>query len=68
MVLQKADVGMDAVIRTRMYLTNIDNWEAVAKAHAEVFAANPPVATMVEVSRLIDPALLVEIEVSAYKA
>ena len=67
LALQKAGVGMDKVTRTRMYVTDIDQWEAIAQAHAEVFAAHPPVATMVEVSRLIDPALLVEIEVSAYK-
>lgn len=67
LALQKAGIGMDAVIRTRMYVTDIDQWEAVAQAHAEVFADNPPVATMVEISRLIDPDLLVEIEVSAYK-
>lgn len=67
LALQNAGIGMDKVIRTRMYVTDIEQWEAVAQAHAEVFAANPPVATMVEVSRLIDPALLVEIEVSAYK-
>lgn len=67
LALHKAGVGTDRVVRTRMYVTDIDDWEAVGKAHAELFADNPPVATMVEVSRLIDPALLVEIEVTAYK-
>lgn len=54
------------VIRTRMYLTDITGWEAVGRAHAAVFGEVRPVATMVEVSALIDPRLLVEIEVEAY--
>ncbi len=59
--------GLDSnnVIRTRMYVTNIKLWEEVAKAHREVFQYNPPATTMVEVSNLIDPELLVEIEASA---
>ena len=54
------------VVRTRMYVTDIDRWEEAADAHAEAFGAHPPAAAMVEVSRLIDPAMLVEIEVEAY--
>ena len=49
-----------------MYVTNIEEWEAIGKAHYEVFKNIKPVATMVEVNRLIDPELLIEIEVTAY--
>lgn len=54
------------VVRTRVYVTDITRWEAVGRAHAAVFGEVRPVATMVEVSALIDPRLLVEIEVEAY--
>jgi enamine deaminase RidA (YjgF/YER057c/UK114 family) len=63
--LRKADALMNDVIRTRTYITDISKWEEAAKAHAEVFRDIKPAATMVEVSRLIDPALLIEIEVTA---
>jgi len=53
------------VVRTRMYVTDIGNWEGIARAHGERFADVRPAATMVEVRRLIDPAMLVEIEVEA---
>jgi enamine deaminase RidA (YjgF/YER057c/UK114 family) len=53
------------VIRTRMYVTNIDDWEQVGKAHAHYFSTIKPVATMVQVSKLIHANLLVEIEVTA---
>jgi enamine deaminase RidA (YjgF/YER057c/UK114 family) len=53
------------VIRTRIYLTDISQWEAVGRAHGEVFSEIRPATAMVEVSRLIDPALLVEIELDA---
>ncbi|MEO0478210.1 MAG: RidA family protein [Planctomycetota bacterium] len=58
-----ADLGH--VIRTRMFLTHIDDWQAVGEVHGEFFRDVMPVATMVEVSRLIDPTWRVEIEVEA---
>jgi enamine deaminase RidA (YjgF/YER057c/UK114 family) len=63
--LHEAGAELSDVVRTRMYVTDISQWQDVA-LHAEVFGDIRPVATMVEVSALISPELLVEIEVDAY--
>ena len=56
---------LENVVRTRIYCTNIKNWEKIGKAHGEVFAEIKPVTTMVEVSKLIDDKYLIEIEATA---
>lgn len=63
--LREAGASFEDVIRTRMFVTDISQWDAVGRAHAEVFAKIKPAATMVEVSQLIGKDLLVEIEVDA---
>lgn len=63
--LQQAGASMQHVVRTRMFVTDISQWELVGRAHGTFFKDIKPVATMVEVNRLIDDDLLVEIEVTA---
>ena len=64
--LEEAGASLQNVVRTRLFVTNIGDWELIGRVHGEFFGEVRPAATMVEVSKLIDAEHLVEIEVDAY--
>ncbi|AHG05019.1 hypothetical protein HALDL1_16475 [Halobacterium sp. DL1] len=63
--LREADASLSDVVRTRLFLTDVDDWEAVGRAHEEAFGGVRPATTVVEVSRLLDDDLVVEVEATA---
>lgn len=67
-VLHQAEFTIEDVIRTRLFVTDISHWEEIGKAHGEFFKNIKPVTSMIEISALIDPDYLVEIEVTAIKS
>ncbi|MEK6781462.1 MAG: RidA family protein [Bacteroidota bacterium] len=67
-VLNQAEFTIEDVIRTRLFVTDISQWEEIGKAHGEFFKNIKPVTSMIEISALIDPDYLVEIEVTAIKS
>lgn len=63
--LQRLGGDLEDVVRTRLYVTDMSRWEDIARAHHELFVGHPPVNTMVEIKGLIEPDMLVEVEVDA---
>ncbi len=65
MALNRSGAELRHVVRTRLYVTKIDQWEKIARAHGQIFGEIRPATTLVEVSRLIDPDMMIEIEADA---
>lgn len=65
--LAKLEIPLHRVFRTRMFVTDISHWEAFGRAHHRFFGDHPPATTMVEVSALIDPEMMIEIEADAWR-
>jgi enamine deaminase RidA (YjgF/YER057c/UK114 family) len=65
--LSRLGLGVSDVVRTRIFVTDISRWEEYGRAHGEAFGEALPASTMVEVSRLVDPRMLVEVEATAYR-
>lgn len=64
--LDEVGASVADIVRTRMFVTDIDHWEAYGRAHREVFREHPPATSMIEISRFIGPDFLIEIEVDAF--
>jgi enamine deaminase RidA (YjgF/YER057c/UK114 family) len=64
--LERAGARLEHVVRTRIYVRNVGDWEAIGRVHGEYFGSIRPASTMVEVSGLVDPQMLVEIDADAY--
>lgn len=63
--LEDLGEGMESIVRTRMFVTDISRWREIGRAHKELFSEHPPTTTMVEVNSLIQPGMMIEIEVDA---
>jgi enamine deaminase RidA (YjgF/YER057c/UK114 family) len=63
--MKQLDADLSHVVRTRMFVTDIERWKEFGRAHHEAFRAHPPTTSMIQVSRLIEPEMLIEIEADA---